>query len=450
MPTRAKRGAVERSGARAVLLAILMTLPTATALPLALPPVDLGGAARVFAGDVTYTHTTLDLVGTNVVAPGARLTLDGATVRFHAAELIVAPGGRLDAIDSRFIDPDVLSLGSSHLVGGEWTGANATGLTVADGGKLSVAGAFFHDLRAGITVRDTTHAAIERNLFANVSGVAPIVVQGGGALANTIATASTIEENLILENTGARAIYLGGASAATRVSANAIAASYLGIEAADGAGGLIRANRLVGFGDAALEGLRVNGTVAAGSPRATPRFSANRVEGFAEAAHVAGTDANDTPRFSRNALLGATGLAAESPADARANWWGDASGPADADATDGSAPATNPGLGAVANGPVDYARWLGADPTADAPVSLTAFLDADGLHVLITNTKDADATVTLLIGGAAGEPARHVEVHVVHHVTRIDAPFAGTSAPVLARADFADGTSAVAAATVAR
>lgn len=48
--------------------------------------------------------------------------------------------------------------------------------------------------------------------------------------------------------------------------------------------------------------------------------------------------------------------------DMRGVWWGDASGPRDADADDGSIPAANPGLGRPVAGTIDYTGWAAAPP----------------------------------------------------------------------------------------
>lgn len=48
--------------------------------------------------------------------------------------------------------------------------------------------------------------------------------------------------------------------------------------------------------------------------------------------------------------------------DARSNWWGAASGPADLTPNDGSIPDTNGGIGTTVNGTVDYSEWLTEPP----------------------------------------------------------------------------------------
>jgi len=110
--------------------------------------------------------------------------------------------------------------------------------------------------------------------------------------------------------------------------------------------------------------------------------------------------------------------------DARGNWWGAASGPADPTAGDASVPETNGGTGVGAEGAVDYRDWCVNDTCSTVvppPVASTTTLkhvvrvQRDGDRVLVVRLTADHAAVThgtVAIRNGAG---KRVALLVVHH-----------------------------------
>lgn len=100
----------------------------------------------------------------------------------------------------------------------------------------------------------------------------------------------------------------------------------------------------------------------------------------------------------------------EYPISMRGVWWGDPSGPLDADEADGSTPITNAGAGRLVSGPVDYSGWLTAPPESPRPLRLShaappSLVPAGSLvtyPVTVTNAGDEPTDVALRLYSGAG------------------------------------------------
>ncbi len=157
------------------------------------------------------------------------------------------------------------------------------------------------------------------------------------------------------------------------------------------------------------------------------RVTDNVLRHFVRGVGVANSAMGDTLVASGNAFLtSTTGVRNQGtvPVDARHNWWGATSGPADATAGDSSTPESNTGSGVTAEGAVDYRDWCVTN-TCQAPVTPVVKASTtlrtktrtqhDGDRVLVVRVSADRASVDggdVTIRNAAG---KQVALLVVHH-----------------------------------
>ena len=117
-------------------------------------------------------------------------------------------------------------------------------------------------------------------------------------------------------------------------------------------------NNIAGLSSTGFFITGVNGLTASGNTLGAPTASGKSGFGFSSAG---GTSSNATLNLNKvtgytNGVNALSGTVTDQVL-ATGNWWGDASGPKDTNAADGSKPASNAGTGVAVNGNVKYAGW---------------------------------------------------------------------------------------------
>ena len=197
----------------------------------------------------------------------------------------------------------------------------------------------------GITVKDSTFLG-HTNTAINLAGSSDITVTGSRFEDNGNLAVIWGDTNVtIAGNTGTEmrgsAVYLNHSSHVT-VSGNDLAAR--------GGTSAVSVNNV----DGANAGLSVTGNV---------------LRGFVRGVGIVGDGTSDATVVSGNRFLTTTlGVRNQGTAsvDARHNWWGAASGPADS-LTDASTPVTNSGAGVGVEGVVDYRDWCVTSTRVSTP-----------------------------------------------------------------------------------
>ena len=222
----------------------------------------------------------------------------------------------------------------------------------------------------GITVKDSTFLG-HTNTAINLAGSSDITVTGSRFEDNGNLAVIWGDTNVtIAGNTGTEmrgsAVYLNHSSHVT-VSGNDLAAR--------GGTSAVSVNNI----DGANAGLSVTGNV---------------LRGFVRGVGIVADGTSDATVVSGNRFLTTTlGVRNQGTAsvDARHNWWGAASGPADS-LTDASTPVTNSGAGVGVEGVVDYRDWCVTSTCVTSTKPTTPTKPAVRAHTKLTTTVVARRT----------------------------------------------------------
>ncbi len=366
--------------------------------------VTVAPGARLLLDRVTLTFlSTRDTHPVLRVLPGASLDIIDSRVTNHAptagpdrvaAYYRIDVQGRAHVSESRIEYARSLDLrgpGASgsvieHSVFDEmaWSGVQTTrgaSVTIRDNtftdihfrpldGDSDPLGAGVDQLGGGVVLVDASSAFVAGNTFERVSGTAVIVAQSTGTGSFVRETSGLIVGNVIVTDHTV-AFYADGGSPALHFENNAIFTGSIGAFTAYGSGAELRGNDFLAR-PGAFAGIWASGVTGMKARAHEINVFNNRFRGF-DAAVVQSDGADPFLRMNDLAgnAVGARGfgegngefLDPDGTLDARANWWGDASGPRDTDEGDGTVPATNPeGRGAGAEGFVDYSTWLTSEP----------------------------------------------------------------------------------------
>ena len=294
----------------------------------------------------------------------------------------------------------------------------------------------------GVSLGGASNVLVSDTRFSDNNGSGP---NDNAALWGDAVTGITVEGSTFTGHTNT-AINLAGSSDVTITASTftdngnvAVIQDDNNVTVSGNTGTLMRAsgvylnhsnNVTVSGNDLAAKGGGNGISFAAGSAGSTAvQVTGNTLRGFVRGLNVASGALNGTGALvaTDNAFLTATtGVRNQDTVlvDAHHNWWGAASGPADATAGDSSVPDTNNGIGVIAEGTIDYSDWCVTD-TCQAPVQppvkaattlhATKLTQRDGDHVLVVEISAGQASVdggTVAIRNAAG---KRVALLVVHH-----------------------------------
>ena len=395
------------------------TISAAVAAAGAGDTIDVQGGTYAESVAVTKTLTIRATPGTTVIPgptfndAGFRLQADGVTIEGFTI-------GNRSAMTPT-VGVDVSNTSGAHLVD-DIIVHNQRGVSLAGASDVVVSGTRFSDNNgsgpddnaalwgdsvAGITVADSTFTG-HTNTAINLAGSSDIAVTGSTFDDNgNVAVIWDDTDVTISGNTGTlmrgSGVFLNQSTNVT-VSGNDLAAQ--------GGTSAVSVNNVTG-------------------PNSGVHVTDNVLRDFVRGVGIAGTALTDSLVASGNAFLTTTAGVRNLDThvvDARGNWWGSASGPADATAADSSLPETNSGTGVVAEGAVDYRDWC-VDLTCQAPVVPPVKVDTtlrsrvlkqhDGNRVLVVRVKAPHAAA---VGGAVAirKEGKRVAVLVLrHHKVRL-------------------------------
>jgi parallel beta-helix repeat protein len=347
--------------------------------------------------------TTVDPPGSN--GTGFRLAANNVTIRgFTIGNRIgIASTTGINVADTsgaRIVDNVIVHnqrgislLGASDVTVSESRIADNNGAGPANNAGL------WGDNVDGITITDSTFAG-HTNTAINLQGSARIKISGNRFADNdNMAVIWNDSHVTVADNTGvsmrATAVFITKSSDVT-----------------------VRGNDLTARAD---DTAGVSLSIAAGASTQV-RITGNVLRRFARGVNVGAGAATDTPLLSGNQFL-TTAIGVRNlgtvQVDARGNWWGAASGPADAVAGDGSLPETNPGSGVAAVGPVDYRDWCTTDTCTTTPAPAKSTLKdevltrGNGDRVLLITVRAGQASVDggVMIVRPTDRPRARTVVH---------------------------------------